>query len=101
MQMCMHEMFFDCPFYEQQMYPGDSRVQYLVATLFGETGRTAVRNAIGLYDADRRENGMMPMNTPMTPKMTTMVAAQYSKLELAPLKLFTSGSILLSKFVVP
>ncbi len=64
LQMCMHETFFDCPYYEQQMYPGDSRVQYLVATLFGETGRTAVRNAISLYDADRRENGMMPMNTP-------------------------------------
>lgn len=64
LQMCMHEMFFDCPFYEQQMYPGDSRVQYLVATLFGETGRVAVRNAISLYDADRRENGMMPMNCP-------------------------------------
>ncbi|MBQ7667333.1 MAG: hypothetical protein IJS46_04985 [Kiritimatiellae bacterium] len=64
LQMCMHEMFFDCPYYEQQMYPGDSRVQYLVATLFGETGRRAVRNAIGLYDADRRENGQIPMNCP-------------------------------------
>ena len=64
LQMCMHEMFFDCPYYEQQMYPGDSRVQYLVATLFGDKGRRAVRNAIGLYDADRRENGMMPMNCP-------------------------------------
>ena len=64
LQMCMHETFFDCPYYEQQMYPGDSRVQYLVATLFGETGRTAVRNAVSLYDADRRENGQMPMNCP-------------------------------------
>ena len=63
LQMCMHEMFFDCPHYEQQMYPGDSRVQYLVATLF-RGGRTAVRNAISLYDADRRENGQMPMNCP-------------------------------------
>ncbi len=64
LQMCMHEMFFDCPYYEQQMYPGDSRVQYLVATLFGEMGRRAAKNAIALYDADRRENGMMPMNCP-------------------------------------
>ena len=64
LQMCMHETFFDCPYYEQQMYPGDSRVQYLVATLFGEAGRRAVRNALSLYDADRRENGMMPMNCP-------------------------------------
>ena len=64
LQMCMHEMFFDCPYYEQQMYPGDSRVQYLVATLFGEMGRRAAKNAMALYDADRRENGMMPMNCP-------------------------------------
>ena len=64
LQMCMHEMFFDCPHYEQQMYPGDSRVQYLVATLFGDVGRRAVRNAVALYDSDRRENGMMPMNCP-------------------------------------
>ena len=64
LQMCMHETFFDCPYYEQQMYPGDSRVQYLVATLFGDAGRRAVRNALSLYDADRRENGMMPMNCP-------------------------------------
>ena len=37
LQMCMHEMFFDCPM---------------------------VRNAINLYDADRRENGQIPMNCP-------------------------------------
>jgi hypothetical protein len=63
LQMCMHEMFFDCPYYEQQMYPGDSRVQYLVSGLF-ETEDRMVRNAINLYDADRRENGMIPMNCP-------------------------------------
>ena len=63
LQMCMHEMFFDCPYYEQQMYPGDSRVQYLVAGLF-DTEDRMVRNAINLYDTDRRENGMIPMNCP-------------------------------------
>ena len=61
--MCMHEMFFDCPYYEQQMYPGDSRVQYLVSGLF-DTEDRMVRNAITLYDTDRRENGMIPMNCP-------------------------------------
>ena len=61
--MCMHEMFFDCPYYEQQMYPGDSRVQYLVSGL-AETEDRMVRNAITLYDTDRRENGMIPMNCP-------------------------------------
>ena len=63
LQMCMHEMFFDCPYYEQQMYPGDSRVQYLVSGLF-DTEDRLVRNAITLYDTDRRENGMIPMNCP-------------------------------------
>ena len=63
LQMCMHEMFFDCPYYEQQMYPGDSRVQYLVSGLF-DTEDRMVRNAINLYDADRRENGLIPMNCP-------------------------------------
>ena len=63
LQMCMHEMFFDCPYYEQQMYPGDSRVQYLVSGLFDTEDRT-VRNAVALYDADRRENGQIPMNCP-------------------------------------
>jgi len=63
LQMCMHEMFFDCPYYEQQMYPGDSRLQYLVSGLF-DTEDRMVRNAINLYDADRRENGQIPMNCP-------------------------------------
>ena len=63
LQMCMHEMFFDCPYYEQQMYPGDSRLQYLVSGLF-DTEDRIVRNAINLYDADRRENGQIPMNCP-------------------------------------
>ena len=63
MQMCMHEMFFDCPFYEQQMYPGDSRVQFLTVNFLNADDRL-IRHAIGLYDFDRRENGMIAMNTP-------------------------------------
>jgi len=63
LQMCMHEMFFDCPYYEQQMYPGDSRLQFLVADLFDREHRM-VRNAMTLFDADRRDNGMIPMNCP-------------------------------------
>jgi hypothetical protein len=63
LQMCMHETFFDCPYYEQQMYPGDSRVQYLVSGLLDTEDRT-VRNAIALYDTDRRDNGQIPMNCP-------------------------------------
>jgi len=63
LQMCMHEHFFDCPHYEQQMYPGDSRVQYLVSGLF-DTEDRLVRNAITIFDTDRRENGMTSFNCP-------------------------------------
>ena len=63
LEVCMHEHFFDCPHYEQQMYPGDSRVQYLVSGLF-DTEDRLVRNAITLYDADRRDNGMISFNCP-------------------------------------
>ncbi len=63
MQMCMHEMFFDCPYYEQQMYPGDSRVQYLTVGALNNDDRL-IRQAISLYDYDRRDNGMISMNFP-------------------------------------
>ncbi len=63
MQMCMHEMFFDCPYYEQQMYPGDSRVQYLTVGAINNDDRL-IRHAISIYDFDRRENGMIAMNCP-------------------------------------
>ena len=63
LEMCMHEMFFDCPFYEQQMYPGDGRLHFQTAGLFDLEDRL-VRHAITLYDLDRRENGMISMNCP-------------------------------------
>ena len=63
LEMCMHEMFFDCPYYEQQMYPGDGRLHFQTAGLFDLEDRL-VRHAITLYDLDRRENGMISMNCP-------------------------------------
>jgi len=63
MQMCSHEMFFDCPYYEQQMYPGDTRVQLQVVTALTSDDRL-IRRAIDLYDFSRREDGMVGMNFP-------------------------------------
>ena len=63
LQMCMHEMFFDCPYYEQQMYPGDSRVEFLAAGALNADDRL-IRHAISLFDWDRRENGLIAMNFP-------------------------------------
>ena len=63
LQNCLHEMFMDCPYYEQQMYPGDGRLHFQTAGLFDLEDRL-VRHAITLYDLDRRENGMISMNCP-------------------------------------
>lgn len=63
MQMCMHEMFMDCPFYEQQMYGGDSRVEMLTSAVMSADDRL-IKHAVNIFDLDRRDNGMTAMNTP-------------------------------------
>lgn len=63
LQMCSHEVSMDCPFYEQQMYPGDSRVQFLARSALSSDDRF-VRSCIGIYDWSRRSNGLVAMNFP-------------------------------------
>lgn len=63
LEACMHETFVDCPFYEQQMYPGDGRLHFLGAGLF-EDGERLVRQSLTLFDEDRRGDGLYPFNTP-------------------------------------
>ena len=63
MEMCMHEMLFDCPYYEQQMYPGDTRIQLQILNTLARDARMN-RFAISAYDWSRRDNGMAAMNFP-------------------------------------
>lgn len=63
MQMCCHEMLFDCPFYEQQMYPGDTRVQLNVISAMTRDDRI-IKRAIELYGFNTHEDGMCPFNFP-------------------------------------
>ena len=65
MQMCCHEMLFDCPFFEQQMYPGDTRVQLNVISSMTSDDRI-IRRAIELFDLNRRDDGNVPFNFPTT-----------------------------------
>ena len=63
MQNCLHETFMDCPYFEQQMYPGDTRVEMLVLrTMFSDP--RPIRHGIGIFDYARRNNGLVPMNFP-------------------------------------
>ena len=63
LQNCLHEMFMDCPYFEQQMYPGDTRVEMLVLNTLSGDDRL-MRYGIGIFDASRRSNGMIRMNFP-------------------------------------
>ena len=63
MQNCLHETFVDCPYFEQQMYPGDTRIEMLVLDAVSDDARP-VRHGIGLFDYSRRDNGLVPMNFP-------------------------------------
>ena len=63
MQMCCHETLFDCPYYEQLMYPGDTRVQLLVISALSRDDRM-IKRAIEIFDYGTRDDGSCPFNYP-------------------------------------
>ena len=63
LENCMHETYMDCPYFEQQMYPGDTRVAMLIAEALSGDARLN-RFAAGIFDFARRDNGLVPMNCP-------------------------------------
>ena len=52
MQTCSHEAFMDCPYYEQLMYVGDTRLEMLTSLLMERDPRLVMR-CIELYDWSR------------------------------------------------
>lgn len=63
LQNCLHETLMDCPYFEQQMYPGDSRVEMLVMSALNGDSRMH-RSCIGIFDYGRCDNGLVRMNFP-------------------------------------
>lgn len=57
LQMCSHETFMDCPFYEQLQYIGDTRLQALVTMTIHSDDRL-VRQALLAFDESRRNRGI-------------------------------------------
>ncbi len=62
-EMCSHETFFDCPFYEQQMYAGDSRIEMLVTYVMTRDARLP-RKAMMMFDESRTSDGVTQSRTP-------------------------------------
>jgi hypothetical protein len=58
LQMCAHETYMDCPFYEQLMYDGDTRLELLTTYTLTRDDRLAKR-ALELFDFSRRNWGFV------------------------------------------
>jgi hypothetical protein len=63
LQMCSHETYMDCPYYEQLMYVGDTRLECLTTYLLTRDDRLP-RKAIGLFDASRDIQGLTQSRYP-------------------------------------
>jgi alpha-L-rhamnosidase len=66
-QMCSHETYMDCPYYEQMMYVGDTRLQMLTSYVMSAEDRLNQR-AIEIFDWSRQEAGFVLERCPSQPK---------------------------------
>ena len=65
--MCAQETYFDCPYYEQLMYEGDSRLEIL-ATYCTTRDDRLPRKALRMFDASRFLTGFTHSRYPSRPK---------------------------------
>jgi alpha-L-rhamnosidase len=63
LQMCAHETYMDCPYYEQLMYVGDTRLEALTTYAISSDDRLP-RKAIRLYDLSRLPDGLTQARYP-------------------------------------
>lgn len=61
--MCSHETYMDCPYYEQIMYVGDTRVEAL-ATYAWERDRYLQNKALDMFHASIRDCGLTQSRYP-------------------------------------
>jgi len=63
MQMCAHETYMDCPYYEQMMYVGDTRLEMLTTYAMTHDDRLP-RRGIELFDFSRFHHGSVAERYP-------------------------------------
>ncbi len=63
-RLCAIETYFDCPFYEQLMYLGDTRIQALI-TLYNSGDDRMVKNYLTQSDLSRTAEGVTAARTPV------------------------------------
>ena len=63
LQMCAHETFMDCPYYEQLMYVGDSRLEALTTYVIS-TDERLPRKSIRMFGLSRLPDGLTQARYP-------------------------------------
>lgn len=63
LQLCSHETYMDCPYYEQLMYIGDTRLEALATYTLTQDDRLP-RKALRCFDASRRVSGVTQSRYP-------------------------------------
>lgn len=63
LQMCAHETYMDCPYYERLMYIGDARLEALTTYVMARDDRLP-RQALRLLDASRLPDGLTQSRYP-------------------------------------
>ena len=63
MQMCTHETYMDCPYYEQLMYAGDTRLEILTTYVMTHDDRLP-RKALRLFDVSQQPLGLTQARYP-------------------------------------
>lgn len=62
LQMCLHETYMDCPYWEQLMYAGDTRLQILLTYILSEDPRPA-RKALVLFHDSCMNPSLLPASS--------------------------------------
>ena len=62
-RLCAHETYFDCPYWEQYQYVGDTRIQALISYTNAGDDRLA-RQAIAAFERSRRSDGITSSRYP-------------------------------------
>ena len=63
LQMCAHETYMDCPYYEQMMYVGDTRLEALTTYAISRDDRLP-RKALVLFGLSRLPDGLTQARYP-------------------------------------
>ncbi len=63
LQMCAHETYMDCPYFEQLMYVGDTRLECLVTYVISRDDRLP-RKALQMFDWSRLPSGFTQSRYP-------------------------------------